>query len=690
MFPPRLVYACCLAALLPLACLRVPEDLEAPTDGRNAAPPNTAEEVLDDYVEAIGGEEPLRKLEQRTVESRIVFLPDEGCGSEEEDPGCIREKQTGTFILQTTADAHMYRRTVVGESVEERGFDGKQGWRLLGDGTVRLDASQDNVLTREDARLHWYLDPGKYGIEVTLVGSRREDSQGEARNLDGLKWRVGNVDDLAKVLWFDRATGLLHEEVIEQGEGEQEVRQVIRYSDYREVDGIKIPHAVSLVTTQGKRKRIVNFSIQRVSHKAVDASAFAIPQPENPGKQADPRRTALAQARDQAQGSQDAALWIAYARAAWNASEFDQAKTAAEKTLSFDAKEPEALWILVRLHILTGSYAEAQRLLGRAAKAGISDEQIARQRTWIHSHRRDFRRLADEMDTLGNAELAGRYRSFAGQPLQVDGRACQAIVPLAQGLPNPLVRLNLAGEEVVALIDSGATDLILSEGLSVSKDVAIQARSKLGPEGPDVAHGQLESLKLGEVSLKNVPVEVLPDAALQTMARGQKQSVQAVLGLRALESFQVTFDVPQQQLVLVPRTKACQAAAAEYRTGETVPFWLHETNFVYLHAAMNDEPGLYLLNTGMRGVAVTATREAYSHAGIMSPPIKEDEPPLVTVKRLSLTDEVGLDDASGAFGYFEQTQSTDGFAIDGMVGMELFGNRRWTIDFDRHAIYVAS
>ncbi|HGG56690.1 MAG TPA: hypothetical protein ENK31_02710, partial [Nannocystis exedens] len=87
-------------ALAPaFACLKIPpEETHTPTDD---GAPKTAESVLSRYIDAVGGEAALRKINQRTVVSRMVVKPEEGC--EEDEAECMRQEQTGTFTLQTTA-----------------------------------------------------------------------------------------------------------------------------------------------------------------------------------------------------------------------------------------------------------------------------------------------------------------------------------------------------------------------------------------------------------------------------------------------------------------------------------------------------------------------------------------------------------------------------------------------------------
>ncbi len=672
------------------ACLKIPTDLEDPS--RMAAAPATAGEVLDRHIQAIGGEQAVRAVLARTVDARMTFLPEEGC--EEEDETCLSDAQSGTFVLQSTADGRLYRRTVLGQLIEERGYDGKEGWQVLADGTVRIEAPEEAAISREDARLHWYFDLDAAKVQATLLPARDTDSAEDPWTLDGLRWEVQGSPAPAKTLWFDRSTGLLHEEIIEDGEGETRTRQVILYESYLETGGVQVPERIRLITEAGNHRREVEFFTTSVSHGALDDALFRVPIPQKPDRKPDPRVARLESARAAATESPgDAAVTIVHARAAWANARFAEAVKAARATLELDREEPEAVWTLIRAAVLRGDYKEADKLIARGKKVGIRESELARQQAWIRSHRRDYRGMARALDNAQQPQLAGRYRSFAGKPfdLKMGDDGCTARVPFVQVEPAPAVEIGTGNTRVLALIDTGATDLILDDTLADELNVSIQTRTQLSEGGPEVGHGQLPKLEIGDLTLRNVPVDVFDAAAIASMAgESERGKIRAVIGLRTLERFQVTFDLPHKTLSLVNRSKRCRKALAQNRGGSSIPFWLHETHFLYIGAALNGADGLYLVNTGMRGVAVTATRPAYAYAGIGAPVIRPDKPSFVTVDELRIGEAMTVTEVPGAYGFFEQTETADGFRIDGMLGIGVLGRSRWTIDFDEQRLYFVA
>ena len=352
---PRARLALPLLAALSLApsagCLKVPDDGSHEPEKRDA--PATAEEVFARYIAALGGEDQLRALKQRTVEARMIVKPELGC--DEDDEQCLREEQVGSFLLQKADGNRLYRSTVLGDQVEERGYDGEVGWQYVA-GVLRQDDPQMNEISREDSILHWYFGLAERGIKLTLEPPRDKDFDGQPRVLDGVRWTVMARPEATKTLWFDRDTGLLVEERVEaKADDATTILQRMIYNDYREVDGVQIAHDLRLINSIGERAQEIEFVSTRVHHEPVADEKFEVPDVPPPEPLEDRVLTALESARADAKAApKDRDAQLRYARAAWAAAHFDEADAAAQATLKLDAKEVEAVWYLARLRILQG------------------------------------------------------------------------------------------------------------------------------------------------------------------------------------------------------------------------------------------------------------------------------------------------------------------------------------------------
>ena len=669
----------------PSACLRVPDELDEEPGGTPGAP-STAADVMARYVEGSGGEKALRALPARSIEARMIIRAQPGCS--EGDEGCLAEDQVGSFLLRTTADGKLYRRTVFNEQVEEKGFDGKVGWQLAG-GVLRLESESELALSREDAVLHWYFDLAERGIQVSLTRPRKETSDGKVALLDGVSWELPGSGASPKTMWFDRSTGLLREEIVEEGEGKDLQRQTIVYDDYRDIDGIQVPHLIRVTNQAGDNEQIVEFVTQRVDHQPIDPSQFALPELPAPKPVPDKRLADLGAAQTAAEAEpDDVASHMALARAAWTAAHFDTVIAAAKATLALDKDEPEALVLLARSHVLRGELKEALAVLRKASSAGLKPELLAREEAWIYYRRHDFAKLAKALDVGGSPVLAGRFRSFVGKPLvtsQPKG-TCVTTVPRIATEPLAVVEIMVDGEPVQAIVDTGASDLILGSKFAAARGISVRPLGQTPPGTPTVGFGQAESVGVGNVTVTNVPVDVFDDRAMIDMAGETLPDVKAVLGVSLLSDFQVTVDVPGKVLELVGTR--CKAELEARRTGSGVPFWQHETHYIYLMAEMNGAEGIYLVNTGMRGADLTATSDAYAYAGVGTPIVRDGVTPMVTIESFELGD-TRLSRLEAAYGFFDQTSTADGFRLDGMIGLGVMGRKRWTVDFATRRIYFS-
>lgn len=617
----------------------------------------------------------------------MVIQPEDGC--EEGSETCQWQEKTGSFLFQTTADGQMYRRNVIDEVVEERGFDGKVGWALIGE-SLRIDTQAEALINREEAVLHWYFDVAGRKVDTTLLRPREEDVEDAGpRVLDGVKWQVPGGPP-GKALWFDRASGLRAEEVSVEGEGDNEQRQVVTYDDYREVDGALVPHIIRVQNQLGERSQTIEFIVQRVTHDPIDPTKFAVPALPEPKAVPDPTLGALAAAKAAATAEpKDVAAQMEYARAAFVAAHFDEARQAANAALALDKNEPEALVLISRIGVLAGNYSVATKALGRAKKAAVRDEIIAREHAWIHMRSGDYRKLASALDVAGNPVLAGRYRAFTGKPFvpKLSNGGCKASIPLVGKEPLALIELDIDGTKVAAIVDTGAADLIVTQAFADQLGLKTLATSQVAKGMPAIGHSRVEKVSAGDLTLENVPVNIFDDASIADMAGDEAKRVKAVLGIGALAQFTVALDVPGGKVDLALASKKCAAAQAELRTGDSVPFWMHETHYIYVMASMNGAEGLYLVNTGMRGADMTANQAAYAYAAIGAPPMRADEAPMVRVAEMDIGKAMRGKDLAAAYGYFTQGQTSDGFRIDGMIGLGVLGKTRFVIDFEQHRLY---
>ena len=692
-----------LATALP-GCLKPPSELpELPYEGP-PAPPSTAGEVLARYVSAAGGAEQLHAIKTRAIKADMLFHAQEDC-----DPSvtrCLDKEQHGSFHLVSTADGKLYRETTLNDVIGKMGFDGTTGWELRrGDpppappegptpeGPLQLLilSEVEGRAAREDAILHWYFDLDERGIQVTLERTRKEDSRGEVMTLDGIRWHATGSGAPAKTMWFDRATGLLHEEIIEDGEGDQASKQLLVYTDYRDVDGAMVPYSIEVTTQVGEQVQVLDIVTQSVNHDPPDAEAFKIPEIPPPARVPDGLLTAVAAAKTAAEADPKSVLAATeYMRMAFAAADFDEAAGAADTVLKMNPKEPEALLIRARIHLINDDAKATLKALARAKAAGVKDEVLAREEAWLHYRGGSYGKLASALDRAKMPVLAGRFRSFVGKPLQVKAAAeCVTTLPMVSTDPLVTVGLSVQGTKLTAIADTGAGHLILSESLANELGVSIRPLGA-GSGGPIMGHGQVKTVELGGITLANVPVEIFGDEAMARNAGDVGDGVRAAFGLGMLTDFMVNIDAPSKNLELISGRRECASALAARRKGPSVPFWRAEFNYLYAKAELQDAVGVYLLNTGIRGADMAATSDAYAYAGIGAPPIRSDQAASVAVDKITIGPGFEARDMIGAYGFFEQRQTNDGYRLDGMLGLGVLGQHAIVFDFAKRRLYFPS
>ena len=189
--------------------------IEITEDEREGALPSL-QEVLQRYIEAVGGSDAIAKLNTRVIEGRLVTdLPTRQPSVHESNGFWIYAKAPGKYMV-IQKSAYGTRR---------EGYDGKICWSWAG-ADVALDAHYDR-------RFAWLVDPQnalrmrEYFPEMRVAGMATLDGR--------LAYRVDIDDDRSHALYFDVETGLL----VRLGYN-RELRH------YREIDGVLVPSSMTL------------------------------------------------------------------------------------------------------------------------------------------------------------------------------------------------------------------------------------------------------------------------------------------------------------------------------------------------------------------------------------------------------------------------------------------------------------
>ncbi|MGA2880912.1 MAG: c-type cytochrome [Bryobacteraceae bacterium] len=232
-----------------------PDQLRQPASSK--AP--TADQILDKYIQAIGGAEPLAKLTSFTAKGTFQGYQD--------------EKYPVDVFVKAPNQISTIVHTAAGDSATT--YDGRAGW-IAGPATerpvalleltggdlagVKLDAAVWFPAQLKPALMQW-----RAASPATIDGHDMQMIQGTS---DG-KYPVN--------LYFDSKTGLLARMVRYQESPVGLNPTQIDYADYRDVAGVKMPYRIIATWLDGRST--TEFS-EIQANAPVDAARFVKPAPK--------------------------------------------------------------------------------------------------------------------------------------------------------------------------------------------------------------------------------------------------------------------------------------------------------------------------------------------------------------------------------------------------------------------------
>jgi len=226
---------------------------KGPGDAKPVLPP--ADQLLDKYLAAIGGEAALQKVTSRVEKGKI-------------------NANGQQLPIEVYAKAPDKRISIMhlpnGESVTA--FDGKQGW-LSNAGHAHMMSEAENDAARIDSDLYFAEHVKNLYKKFTVVPGEKIDGH------DTYLVLGRNEGQPPLRLYFDQQSGLLLRLVryAETALGRNPTQ--IDYADYRDADGLKIPYRWTLARP-GNRFTI---QIERAQQNVpVDDAKFSAPPPPSP------------------------------------------------------------------------------------------------------------------------------------------------------------------------------------------------------------------------------------------------------------------------------------------------------------------------------------------------------------------------------------------------------------------------
>lgn len=196
--------------------------------GDPAEPPPPAEsvdDVLNKYVQALGGREALVQAKTRVMKGTATAR------DLQQTPITVQEKVTGEYRIDTEGR----------QGVQSRVFDGKSAWVQMPNGVREVEGLNAQQIRR-------LADLG-----LPLDAKQRYQNLRAARygSIDGAPAIVltgSPAQNVTEWLQFDRSSGLLLRRNIFTRTPLGQLQEQVDYSDYRDVSGVKLPFQVRYAT----------------------------------------------------------------------------------------------------------------------------------------------------------------------------------------------------------------------------------------------------------------------------------------------------------------------------------------------------------------------------------------------------------------------------------------------------------
>ena len=218
--------------------------------GRNQRPTETVDQVLDTYVQALGGRDALQKLTSRVRRGTVTN----------------RAGQSSPITVEETS-AGLFRATIESTPAVSRAFDGNSGW-VEAAGRIRdLDGVESaNAGLPADLVLGLRIKDAYVAVAV------RAYDRVNGHDVVSLEGRRSPA--VTETLFFDRTSGLLVRRIARLRTPLGHLPAQIDYDDYRPVDGIQTPFDVRI--TDWESVWVEKFT-EVTFNQAIDSTRFAKP-----------------------------------------------------------------------------------------------------------------------------------------------------------------------------------------------------------------------------------------------------------------------------------------------------------------------------------------------------------------------------------------------------------------------------
>ena len=396
----------------------------------------------------------------------------------------------------------------------------------------------------------------------------------------------------------------------------------------------------------------------------------------------------------------------------FQAGKFSEAGKLYSQIVARNPKDYSAILQLGRIALLSNRLDDAQKWLEKAITLQPENADPKVMLAEAFYRRDDFQKAATALngiDVSSNKLIREQYptlnvpmlESFKGQtPYELHGNGTSTRVKFVKTDPLPVINVRVnGGKEVTFFIDTGGSEVTLdtdfAKELGVPQFGAVQGTFS-GGQHTEVQLGRIESLTLGDWTVKNVPTAMLPLRQLSE-GFGVKQ-INGIIGTTLFYHFLTTMDYPHGELLLRRKTaETLKEFTQSPGKRVVVPIWMASDHFMVGWGRVETlPPSLLFVDTGLMGAGVKLAESVITEAGIKLEENKATEGaggggklkivPYV-VHQLSFGD-IKEEDVRGLYDGPFPWENMFGFHLAGMVGHDFFKPYAVTFDFQNMQIFL--
>ena len=308
----------------------------------------------------------------------------------------------------------------------------------------------------------------------------------------------------------------------------------------------------------------------------------------------------------------------------FKAGKFVEAEKLYAEVLASNPSNFQAAFRLGSISLLANRLDNAQKWLAKAIELKPEEQAPKSLLAEVFYRQDDFERAAPLFRAIGQEAVANKLESFKGiTPYQIEGKAKVTHLKFVMTDPLPVVQVLVnEGEPVNFFIDTGAAEVIIDTEFAKELKIAqfgSMTGTFAGGKQAALQHGRVDSLTLGEFTVKNVPVHIMDVRRFSQPVFGGKR-VDGIIGTVFLYHFIPSLDYPRGELVLRRKTKEnLKQVEEEARAKKAImiPFWMAGDHYMVAWGKVNkSQPLLLFVDTGLAGGGFTCPESTLKEAGI--------------------------------------------------------------------------